>query len=129
MSAAELLGVALFGAAGAMLRHHLGGYVHTAGNRALASERHFPYGTLAVNVLGCFLLGLSASLVMEEALSPTLALVFGNGFCGALSTFSTVAVDLQRYLADRRLLHALADLVLTVVAGIAALWLGQALGA
>jgi len=129
MSPLELVGIALFGAAGAMLRHHLGGFVHESAARALASERHFPFGTLAVNVFGSFVLGLVGSLAMGGTISPVLASVLGNGFCGAVTTFSTVAVDVERFLADRRVVHAVADLLLTVLAGVGAAWIGMSIAA
>lgn len=124
MSVLELAGIALCGAGGAVLRHHLGGFVHVSAARALSSEHHFPFGTLAVNVLGSFVLGLVGSLAMGGTISPVVASIVGNGFCGALTTFSTLAVDLERFLADRRGVHAIADLLLTVLAGVGAAWIG-----
>lgn len=56
--------------------------------------RAFPYGTLIVNVVGSFLLGIVTGLVVSRAgLSTTVRLLVGVGFCGAFTTFSTYAVE------------------------------------
>lgn len=61
--------------------------------------RAFPYGTLIVNIVGSFVLGLITGLVVSRAgLSMTVRMLVGVGFCGAFTTFSTYAVEtlLQR---------------------------------
>lgn len=120
----KLLLIAVLGAFGSLVRVHLGGYVHNAGNRSLPPERHFPYGTLFVNVLGSFLLGAVGGLGMSGDLSPLWVAAVGTGFCGALTTFSTWAVDLQRTLRAGRYGAAVANLLLSVLLGTAAAWAG-----
>jgi len=116
--------IALFGALGSLFRYHFGAYVHLSVNSALGSEDHFPFGTLFVNIAGSFLLGLLTGLSIYHALDPVLLLVLGTGFCGALTTFSTVAVDVQRFLRDGRYVHAALDLGLSIFAGAGAAWAG-----
>jgi|SRR5690625_3476060 len=53
----------------------------------------FPFATLAVNVLGCFLLAFVAETVAGGQLSTEARLVLGTGFLGAFTTFSTFALD------------------------------------
>jgi len=54
----------------------------------------FPYGTLIVNVSGSLLLGLAAGLVARgDGVSDNVRLLVGVGFCGAFTTFSTLAVE------------------------------------
>ena len=48
-----------------------------------------PWGTMVVNVLGCFLIGLLSGWALNEQLSPTAKLVLVTGFCGGFTTFST----------------------------------------
>lgn len=120
----KLLLIAVLGAAGSLVRHHLGGYVHNAGNRSLPPERHFPVGTLFVNVTGSFLLGLVTGLGMAGSLSPLWVAAIGTGFCGALTTFSTWAVDLQRALRAGKTGAFLVNLLLPVLLGVAAAWGG-----
>ncbi|MEO8205228.1 MAG: CrcB family protein [Chthoniobacterales bacterium] len=119
-----LILIAILGAVGSLVRFHFGGYVHLSVNSALGSEAHFPFGTLFVNVTGCFILGMLAGLSMYRDLAPFALLVLGTGFCGALTTFSTLAVDVQRFLRDRRYIHAVLDLGLSLFAGIGATWAG-----
>jgi CrcB protein len=49
----------------------------------------FPWGTMAVNVVGCFLIGLLSGLSLGGQMSPTTKLVLVTGFCGGFTTFST----------------------------------------
>jgi len=123
----KFLLIALLGAAGSLVRFHLGGYVHNAGNRSLPPERHFPYGTLFVNVLGSFLLGLVVGFSVSGSLAPALAVALGVGFCGALTTFSTWAVDLWRALRTREWSLLFLNLALPLLIGTAAVWLGFSL--
>jgi fluoride exporter len=94
----------------------------------LVQARHasvFPWGTVAVNVVGCLVLGaLSGSGV--AATSPLVVLV-GTGFCGALTTYSTFSYDTVRLLHERAYLYALANVVVSVVAGLGAALLGYAI--
>lgn len=49
----------------------------------------FPWGTMAVNVVGCFLIGLLSGLSLDGHISPTTKLILVTGFCGGFTTFST----------------------------------------
>ena len=80
----DFLWVALGGALGAMARYGAGLMCSGAfGDR-------FPWGTLLVNVLGCFLLGW---LLQSTTTSDTAKLAVGAGFLGAFTTFSTFGVQ------------------------------------
>ncbi|WP_353952318.1 CrcB family protein [Knoellia sp. S7-12] len=80
-------------------------------------------GTLAVNVVGSLVLGL---LVGGGVEGEALALV-GIGFCGALTTMSTLALEVWDSIIERRTQHAIATLVLHLVLGLGAAWLGWTL--
>jgi CrcB protein len=55
---------------------------------------HFPYGTLAVNLAGCFMIGLAFGLTgRSNLMSPAARLFFVTGFLGAMTTFSTYAME------------------------------------
>ena len=120
----ELVGIAITGAIGALVRHHFGAYAHLAANRIARHDTPFPYGTLAVNVAGSFVLGLVTALASSGSVTLVAASILGNGFCGAVTTFSTVAVDLERMLAAKRLVRAAIDLALTLAGCLAAAWVG-----
>ena len=84
-----------------------------------------PAGTLVVNVVGSLVLGL---LVGGGTTGWPLALV-GIGFCGALTTFSTLALELWDAMADGRPHHAVANVALSLGLGLGAAWLGWAFAA
>ena len=79
-------------------------------------------GTLLVNVVGSLVLGL---LVGGGAGDGPTALV-GIGFCGALTTMSTLALELWDSVIERRSRHAVASVLLHLVLGLGAAWLGWA---
>lgn len=80
-------------------------------------------GTLTVNVLGSFVLALAVAAGVDGS---WLALV-GTGFCGALTTFSTLALELQDAFGDERPRDAVVNVVLSLVLGVGAAWLGWVL--
>src|SRR6478752_4895568 len=106
------------------MRYHFGGFVHTSVNSALASEKSFPFGTLFVNIVGSLILGFLTGVAVHRGLDLLVMAALGTGFCGALTTFSTLAVDVQRFLRDRRYIHALMDVLLSHFAGAGAAWAG-----
>jgi fluoride exporter len=90
----------------------------------LVQRRHrgvFPWGTLIVNVTGCLVLGGLAGAGVAQS-TPLLAL-FGTGFCGALTTYSTFSYETLRLIERRTYMYAALNVVVSVVAG-----LGAALG-
>jgi CrcB protein len=119
-----ILIVAAGGALGSIARYKLSGYV-----LHLTLDWRFPAGTFAVNVLGCLLAGLLAGLAEQHDLmsSETRLLLF-TGVLGGFTTFSAFGLETMFLLRRGDGLVALANIVLSVVAGLAALWLGMALG-
>lgn len=117
MTAADALLVTLGAAVGAPLRYLVN---HWAREHLGAAP---PAGTLVVNVVGSFVLG---TLVGAGATGAPLALV-GIGFCGALTTFSTLALEVWDAMADDRRVEATAVVALSLVLGIGAAWAGWAL--
>jgi CrcB protein len=92
----------------------------------LVQSRHdsvFPWGTLIVNVVGSLVLGVVVGLPANNAV---LALA-GTGFCGALTTYSTFSYETLRLTQEGARLYALANIVMSVVAGLVAAYAGVAL--
>lgn len=117
-----LLLVALGGAVGSVARYQLSGLVmqHAAGWR-------FPAGTFAVNVLGCLAAGALAALAEKHALFSNDARAFlFAGLLGGFTTFSAFGLETVHLLKRGDVAVALANVVLSVAAGLAALWLGMA---
>ncbi|OBG29175.1 fluoride efflux transporter CrcB [Mycobacterium sp. 852002-51057_SCH5723018] len=108
-------GVVFVGGIGSVLRF----VVDRTVARGLAQP--FPFGTLVVNVSGAALLGLIGGL----ALNGEAALLAGTAFVGAYTTFSTWMLETQRLGEERQTWAALANIVVSVVLGMAAALLGQ----
>ena len=90
--------------------------------------RNFPLGTLVVNVTGCFLIGLLMPLLtVKFMVSPHLRLFLTIGFLGAYTTFSTFAYETGALITDGEWLFAVLNVFLSVLAGFAALKLGETL--
>lgn len=89
----------------------------------------WPVGTLAVNVAGALVLGVLSGLALHHGLSGRAKSVWGSGFCGALTTYSTFSYEAVRLAQERRLLAATAYVSLTLALGLlaAAAGLGLAL--
>ena len=84
----KIIMVLLGGGLGALVRY---GFALMA---ARIFSGHFPWGTLMANLLGCFLIGAAFALAGQTSiLSPSARLFFMTGFLGALTTFSTFALE------------------------------------
>jgi CrcB protein len=97
-------------------------------DRAVQSKHDsvFPWGTLAVNVAGSFVLGFLYTASRQHGLSPHVMAVAGTGFCGALTTYSTFSYETIRLLTNGARFYALANVVASVVAGLGAAAIGAA---
>ena len=105
-----LLAIAVGAAVGAPLR-----YLIDQAIQARLNSR-FPWGTLTVNVVGCFLLGLLTGLSLPDGPLHLL----GTGFSGALTTYSTFGYETVRLLQQRARPVALLNVLANLTAGLAA---------
>ena len=80
-----------------------------------------PLGTMIVNVIGCFLIGLLSHLLPA---SPPMKMLLVTGFCGGFTTFSTFANENVMMLSAGQLLTAIAYIALSMALGLLAAWLG-----
>ena len=129
----DVLFVAVGGSLGALSRYGAG----------LAAAKFFgkgfPWGTLLVNVGGCFIMGIVLELMLDlearstETITPALRLQMAFwrqgvaiGFLGALTTFSTFGADTLRELEGGRPLISLANVAANLVLSLAAVWVGVA---
>ncbi|HKE66555.1 MAG TPA: fluoride efflux transporter CrcB [Micromonosporaceae bacterium] len=86
----------------------------------------FPWGTLAVNVAGSFILGLLVAGAATHGVSPHVVALVGTGFCGALTTYSTFSYETVRLAQEGARFYAVANVVASVVAGLGAAFFGAA---
>lgn len=115
------LWICVGGAAGTGARYLVSGWMHAWLGIA------FPYGTLAVNVLGSFLLGALMQLGQTTAtLSPTLLQALTIGAMGGFTTYSTFSYETVRQLQQADWALALANIGLTVVTCLGACFFGIA---
>jgi CrcB protein len=124
--ATQALWVGLAGFVGANARYWIGGWVQSRCGPG------FPWGTFAVNVSGSFLLGLVMAIISERTSLPgmtALRLIVAVGFVGAYTTFSTLEYETLALLTTSGWPRALANILGSVAAGLAAVaagaWLGR----
>ena len=85
----------------------------------------FPYGTLLVNIVGCFLVGMVFGFANKgNVLSPEWRMFLATGFCGGFTTFSTFAYENMSLLRTGDYLFFGLYILASVVLGIAAVYLG-----
>jgi CrcB protein len=116
----KMLLLMLGGAIGTYARYALGRWINTH-----PWAQGFPYGTLVINVTGSFILGIAAAIILER-LSPeygTWYLLIGTGFCGGYTTFSTFAWETSQLIRDGSWPLALANVLASVLAGVAGVFL------
>jgi CrcB protein len=100
-SATAFLLVGAGGFTGAITRYSL----------SLAVQRlsiDWPLGTLSANIIGCFVIGIIAGLATRGAISPEGRLLLATGFCGGLTTMSSMIYETAEMLRDGEYLHATA---------------------
>ena len=118
----KLLAVAVGGAVGACTRYVVSQW---AAGRFGAD---FPYGTLIVNVVGCFIIGVFLTLTTERLIvSPYWRLVVAVGFLGGLTTFSSIGYETLRLVDAANLLPAISNVALNVCVSLFATWAGMML--
>ncbi len=119
----KLLHLFIGGAAGTISRYLFGGFVYRF------CPDNFPYGTLAINLLGCFAIGFMASIAEKKfILGSDVRTFLMIGFCGAFTTFSTLIFETDALLRDGQLLRALANVILSVILGFFLFRIGTFLG-
>ncbi|MEN8176839.1 MAG: fluoride efflux transporter CrcB [Pseudomonadota bacterium] len=119
----QVLLIAVGGALGAVMRYWTSTTVHQW------LGRDFPYGTLVVNVLGSLAIGALYVLLVERVTTaPELRALLLIGFLGAFTTFSTFSIETLQLLEEGAVLRASLNMAISVMACVAAAWLGVIAG-
>jgi len=113
----QLVAVFVGGGLGSLCRYGLSSWLsHT--------DSYLPWPTLLANIAACFILGTLLRYQLDDRISATLWLLLATGFCGGFSTFSTFGAELMNYLQQGALGGAMAYVVVSLVAGVLALFGG-----
>jgi CrcB protein len=117
----NILLVGVGGFIGSVLRYLLGGYVQQSMKRL-----DFPYGTLAVNLIGCFVIGLLAQYGESRGAfsNESRAFIF-IGILGGFTTFSSFGNETINLVRESFLTNALLNIGANVILGLLAVWLGR----
>ena len=108
---------------GAVLRY----IAHTWTHRIFKTD-HFPIGTVIVNILGCFAIGLLTGWTVNQPnLNPHVKLLLFVGFLGGFTTFSTFSMDTLHLIQNGKITHGLANIACSLVLGLFCVWLGYGL--
>ena len=111
--------IALGGALGAVARYVLAGFVH----RFMPAS--FPYGTFAVNVIGCLLFGVVIGIGDQRfVIGPTARAFLLIGVLGGFTTFSSFTFETIQLARDAQFLWASINVVGQIAAGLLAMWIG-----
>ncbi len=113
------------GFAGAILRYGMAGAV-----QRLFPATTFPWGTLAVNLLGCLVIGVATGLAdSRQVLTAEARMFLLIGVLGAFTTYSTFGYETFALLRDAEHMRALLNVLAHVLVGLACVWLGYVLAA
>jgi len=122
-AAKKILLVMASGSLGAVSRYGVGVLA------AKAWGANFPWGTLIVNLAGCFLIGLLFSLADHvRLLTPEVRLLLITGYLGALTTFSTFSLETMNAIRAGMAVQPLINILLNTVGGLTLTFLGMWLG-
>lgn len=115
----EVMWVAIGGAIGSVARY----LVSTWAAARFGAE--FPYGTLIVNITGCFIIGAFLTLATERlSINPYWRLFITVGFVGGMTTFSSFSYETIHLLQEAEMLRAFYNVGLNILVGFSATWLG-----
>jgi CrcB protein len=116
----KLLLVGIGGFVGAVSRYTASGLVYR-----WVDAPALPYGTLVVNIVGCFLIGFLGGLSdMRQLFTPETRLLVFVGFLGGFTTFSSFEFEVFTFVRDGQLSMALLNMFLHLILGFGAVWLG-----
>ena len=110
----SLMLVGLGGAAGSMVRYLVQRVLNTA---------FFPYGTLLVNITGCFVIGFLWGIFKPEA-NETGRILWMTGFCGGFTTFSAFTLESLQLMNEQKWLYFFIYITASVFGGLLATFFG-----
>lgn len=119
----QLLAIAAGGAVGSVLRFLMSSWVYSIAGRG------FPYGTLAVNIIGSLLMGLLTVVLIERmSLGPEWRAAILIGVLGGFTTFSSFSIETLNLIEAGAHIKAITNMVVSVVVCVGAAWVGVIVG-
>ena len=119
----KIIYLSVAGSAGTLARYWLGGFVQ----RNITTD--FPFGTVAVNIIGCLAFGLLWAFMENRlSISGQMRIVVFVGFFGAFTTFSSFVFETARLLDESQWLWASANVILQNVLGLVGIIIGMTIG-
>ena len=118
----ELIIIGFGGFVGAILRYLVSGWIQNLSNS------QFPFGTLTVNSIGCFIIGFLAGIFQHAIISPELRMFITIGFLGAFTTFSTFSYETMMLLKSGVPWEAFINIIVSFTMGLILVYLGYSLG-
>lgn len=106
------------GALGSLLRYYTGGIAHKL------VPGVFPWGTLAVNVIGSFVIGILWGLFELKNISPNMRMFIFIGFLGGFTTFSTFALETMNLVREGNMKFALINILVNNILAILFVFIG-----
>lgn len=106
---------------GGVLRYSLSQFIQT---KFLST---FPIGTLVINIIGCFTIGLVFALSERTNMSPEMRLFLATGICGGFTTFSAFSNETFGLMRDGQLFYASAYITSSILFGVFATFIGYSL--
>ncbi len=121
MSKLFLVGVGGF--LGSILRYITSGVIFR-----ILGKPYFPYGTLFVNILGCFLIGFFSGLSENKQLfNPETRIFIFVGLLGSFTTFSTFGFEVFSFARDGQIISSLSNIALHIILGVVSVWFGYSI--
>lgn len=114
--------LAIAGALGTLSRYGLSGLAQKVSS-------NYPYETLIVNILGCFVIGYFVQIALNTDIIPSnLRIIVTIGFLGAFTTFSTFSYETLKFVEAGAFISAILNIALNVGLGLSATFFGMLLG-
>lgn len=114
----NLIFIAIGGAAGALLRYMVSGFVHSYASGT------FPWGTLVVNLSGCLVIGILWQLFENLSFSPNMRSFMFIGMLGAYTTFSTYGLETFNLMREKEIGYVLLNFLGSNILGVGMVFLG-----
>lgn len=114
----SIIAVGIGGFVGSIFRYLISHYIN------ISTHSTFPFGTLTVNVVGSFLIGIIIAAALEGDLNKSMRLLLATGFCGGFTTFSSFSYEFFSLLQHEQTGYAFLYAIASFVLGLAFVWLG-----